>query len=184
MTADTHDPIRRAVAADAGAIAGVHVASWRETYVGIVPDATLAALSVPSRAAMWSRILGEPAAFAAAAAFVAEQDGTIVGFGSCGLQRTESLRTKGYEGEFHALYVLRSHQGRGLGQAMMQAMFRDLGGRRITAASLWVLRRNRDARQFYERIGGTVIGEKEDVRGADVLIEVAYGWRDLSALGA
>jgi hypothetical protein len=41
--------IRRASQSDARAIAEVHVASWRETYRGIVPDAFLDALSVAER---------------------------------------------------------------------------------------------------------------------------------------
>jgi len=47
-------------------------------------------------------------------------------------------------------------------------------------ASLWVLRDNRAARCFYECLGGEVIGEKEDRRGAVTLFELAYGCRDLS----
>src|SRR6185312_4321023 len=43
--------IRRARAADASAIAAVHVSAWRSTYPGILPDNFLARLSVPRQAA-------------------------------------------------------------------------------------------------------------------------------------
>jgi hypothetical protein len=42
--------IRTASVDDAPMLASMHVASRRETYVGILPDARLAALSVESRA--------------------------------------------------------------------------------------------------------------------------------------
>jgi hypothetical protein len=94
--------IRTATVADAPAIGFVHVEAWRETYVGIVPDHVLADLSVDRRAAMWGRILSDPSAPNASAAFVAERGGTIVGFGCCGLQRDEMLSAGGYGGEIKA----------------------------------------------------------------------------------
>ena len=43
--------IRRARPSDAIAIGAVHVAAWRSTYPGILPDGFLARLSVPRQAA-------------------------------------------------------------------------------------------------------------------------------------
>jgi hypothetical protein len=37
-------------------------------------------------------------------------------------------------------------------------------------------------RAFYERLGGVVVSEKEDVRPTAPLTEVAYGWRDVAGL--
>jgi hypothetical protein len=54
--------------------------------------------------------------------------------------------------------------------------------RHLEAATLWVLRENAGARRFYERIGGEVVGEKEDIRDQRIFIEVAYGWRNLAEL--
>jgi ribosomal protein S18 acetylase RimI-like enzyme len=174
--------IRTATVADAAAIGSVHVEAWRETYVGIVPDHVLAGLSVDGRAAMWGRILCNPTALNESAAFVAERGGTIVGFGCCGVQRAEMLNAQGYGGEFSAIYVLRSSQHRGFGLALMSAMAQELRRRHLEAATLWVLRENPGARRFYERIGGEVVGEKEDIRDQRIFIEVAYGWRNLAEL--
>jgi ribosomal protein S18 acetylase RimI-like enzyme len=60
----------------------------------------------------------------------------------------------------------------------------DLTSRGFSAASLWVLRENAVARAFYERFGGQVIYEREDVRGGATLVEVAYGWANLKTFGA
>lgn len=46
--------IRRANLSDASAIAGVHAASWQETYPGIVPDDFLKNLSVERRFVQWT----------------------------------------------------------------------------------------------------------------------------------
>ena len=114
--------IRVAGVADAAAIAAVHVEAWRETYVGIVPVQVLAGLSVDRRTEIWRRILTNPTAFSSSAVFVAERDGTVVGFGCCGMQRAESLSAQGYDGEISSIYVLHAFQRRGLGVALMSAM--------------------------------------------------------------
>jgi ribosomal protein S18 acetylase RimI-like enzyme len=169
-----------AAAAEAPDLAKMHVASWRETYPGLVPPALLAALSVAARTAAWSRILG--AQPRATTVLVAELDGTIVGFGACGAQRAEALKVKGYDGEISALYVLRAFQRRALGTRLLGAMAASLEASGFGGASLWVLRDNGPARRFYERYGGRVIAEKQDVRPEGVLLEVAYGWPDLTEI--
>jgi ribosomal protein S18 acetylase RimI-like enzyme len=183
MTSRISDLIRLAGAADAPAIAAVHVDAWRETYGGLVPAHLLAGLSVDRRTEVWTRIMSSPEAFNSSAVFVAEREGAVVGFGCCGLQRAENLGARGYDGEISAIYLLRSFQRCRLGSALMSAMGQELQRRKVHAASLWVLRDNTDARRFYEKLGGDIVADKQDIREDGVVLgEVAYGWRDLGAL--
>jgi len=172
--------LREANRADASIIGALHVASWRETYEGILPDETLAGLSVEARTAMWSTVLGDPDE--GTYVLVAEEGGNVVGFGSCGRQRDEALADAGFSGEIGTVYVLRSSQNRGAGRLLMAAMAEAMSSRGHMAASLWVLRENARARAFYEYLGGEMIGEKKDEQPEATLVEVAYGWRDLSRL--
>lgn len=174
--------LRRAIPSDAPALGAVHVASWHETYTGMLPDEMLASLSVEARTAMWTKILDDPAAFGGTAVYVAEDHGRVVGFGSCGQQRDESLLGLGFGGEISAIYVLRPHQRLNVGCSIMSMMAQALLEYGCTAATLWVLQDNVKARGFYERLGGVVISEKKDERPNTILFELAYGWRDLSLL--
>jgi ribosomal protein S18 acetylase RimI-like enzyme len=160
----------------------MHINSWRETYAGILPDATLAALSVEKRMAMWDEILREPESLGSTVVHLAEINGQLAGFGSCGSQRTKDLAIKGFSGEISALYVLRPFQGRGIGARLFRTMSSNLVNRAFKAASLWVLNENSVARRFYAQQGGRVVGEREDLRGDTVLTEIAYGWADLTEL--
>jgi ribosomal protein S18 acetylase RimI-like enzyme len=183
MTADRKiADIRIAAPDDAPALGSMHVASWRETYAGLLPDKMLSSLSPEARSAAWAKIMQEPATAQSTVIYLAEHQGTIIGFASCGAQRTESLNAKGYNGEVSAIYVLREFQKRKIGTRLFLAMSSDLRRRGFNAAALWVLRENLRARHFYERLGGKVIAEREDVRGAAVLVELAYGWPDLKEL--
>lgn len=174
--------LRRAKPEDASELGALHVASWDETYSGILPDAMLADLSVASRTARWAKILGDGTSSANTVVWLAEDQGRVVGFGSAGRQRDPGLEAKGFDAEISAIYVLRSHQRAGLGRALMAAMALTLRERAHCAASLWVLRENEIARKFYDRLGGIVVAEKEDVRPLATLVEVAYGWKNLSSL--
>ena len=174
--------IRVASVADAPTIARIHVTSWQETYAGLVPAETLARMSIEQRTAMWDLILGGPPDASVTSAFLAARGEDIVGFGSCGSQRSDDLERAGFDAEISALYVLRSAQRRGIGAALMRVMASKLLQRGHSGASLWVLRENGVARRFYEGLGGALAGERTDERRHGTLVEVAYGWPDLSVL--
>jgi ribosomal protein S18 acetylase RimI-like enzyme len=174
--------IRIATLDDAPALGAMHVASWHETYTGLLPDKMLASLSVESRAAAWAKIMQEPVTERSTVVYLAEHQGSVIGFGSCGAQRTESLKAKGYDGEVSGIYVLREFQKRKIGTQLFRAMSSDLISREFNAAALWVLRDNLKARRFYEHFGAKVIAEREDVRDGTVLVELACGWPDLEEL--
>ena len=174
--------IRVATLEDVPGLARMHVASWHETYSGILPDTMLSSLTVDGRAAAWAQIMRQPSTPGSTVIYLAEHEGIIIGFGSCGAQRTASLKDKGYDGEVSAIYVLRDFQKRKIGARLLAVMSLDLSRRAFSAAALWVLRDNLGARRFYERYAGQVIGEREDVRDGAALSEVAYGWPDLKQL--
>ncbi len=183
MTADRElANIRVATLHDAPALGSMHVASWRETYLGLLPDKILSSLSVQARALAWATIMQEPASEGSTVIYLAEHEGSIIGFGSCGAQRRNDLKNKGYDGEVSAIYVLREFQKRKIGARLLRAMSSDLVRRGFNAAALWVLRDNVRARRFYEHFGGKVIAEREDVRDGAVLVELAYGWPELKEL--
>lgn len=174
--------LRKANEADAAALGALHVASWHETYTGILPKDLLAGLSSEARGAMWRDILLQPDTFGCIGVLVAEHAGSMIGFGACGRQRDQTLDAAKFTGEFSAIYVLRSHQGRGIGRAIMAAMAAALLAAGHSAASLWVLRQNDRARRFYAGLDGIVVGERKDEQPNVTLTEDAYGWRDLMSL--
>ena len=85
--------IRRAVLADAEAMAAVHVASWESTYAGVLPAAYIAERTLAVRYAFWRDRLIE--ADPAVCIFVAcGDDGEVCGFASGGNGALYSKRPK------------------------------------------------------------------------------------------
>ncbi len=171
----TEYSIRRATLADAAALAEVHEATWRETYIGLMSEQMLDALTADARAEAWGRILSGETGYLATT-YVAERAGELVAFASCGEQRNQHFAAVGYAGEFAAVYVLKTAQRRGLGMGLMTTMMRDLEERGLTGFTLWVPRDNFPARSLYEQLGGVLIGQRKDDGRHGTLAEVAYGW--------
>jgi GNAT superfamily N-acetyltransferase len=74
--------------------------------------------------------------------------------------------------EVGALYVRVAHQRSGIGRKLLETIldhYRDIG---ISLLHVAVLSANRPAREFYERLGGTVSGTRLHPDGP----EVVYTW--------
>jgi ribosomal protein S18 acetylase RimI-like enzyme len=162
---------------DAEDLARVHVTSWRETYRGLLPDAFLARMSEAGHARRFARALLRPGPDDVTLA-AADRSG-LVGYAAGGPSRT---RTPG-EAEIATLYVLRQHQGHGLGATLMTDAARALAARGATSLMISVLRDNIKARGFYEHLGGQAEAPRQEPGpGGALLYEVAYRWPDISQL--
>ncbi|WP_433965569.1 N-acetyltransferase family protein [Tunturiibacter gelidiferens] len=167
--------IRVANERDAGAIAHVHVESWRTTYAGVVPEAYLASLKEAEREASWREWLTLDVDV-----YVAVLEGEVVGFVSGGAVREPVER---FDAELYAIYLLREFQGRGIGTALLKRLAGSLKARGLGSIMAWVLEDNSSG-GFYTRSGGVRGASKEMEVGGAMLPVVAYGWADLEAIVA
>ncbi len=164
--------LRLARLEDASQIAGVHVAAWREAYQGILTPETLAALQKEERLELWNTVLAGPSPWRVV--FVVEVWGEVVGFASGGDVRGVAGETE--DGELHALYLLKAHQGKGLGAALLRAVAVKLAKLGKTSLCAWVLEDNAQARGFYEAQGGRAEGCKVVEIGERPYQELRYVW--------
>jgi ribosomal protein S18 acetylase RimI-like enzyme/SAM-dependent methyltransferase len=139
--------IRRATLDDARAIAEVHVRAWQQGYRGVVPDGHLQSLSVERREAAWRQALSQ----SMSEVWVAADAGQVDGWISVGDSRDAGADER--TGELWAVYVDPGRWRRGVGRALWQQAEGHLRAAGFAAVTLWVLRDNRAARQFYEALG-------------------------------
>jgi GNAT superfamily N-acetyltransferase len=166
--------IRAAKPEDARAIAEVHLASWKTTYFGIIPQDYMDGLRVENGAAQWKTRLVE----GSSTVLVAEDAAGIFGFAAGG---TPLHPVDGYDAELGAIYMLATHQRQGAGRALVQRLAVELYRQGFTSLLVWALRGN-PACNFYQALGGVWIAEKAIEIGGKLLPEVAFGWRDLRVL--
>ncbi|MDT9718646.1 GNAT family N-acetyltransferase [Paenibacillus sp. ClWae2A] len=170
--------IRPAREGDAQGIAHVHTESWKTTYRGIVPEDFLDHLTIESRLSQWEKTIrsGEKDQILV----VAEQDdGNIVGFACGGKEREGKLP---YDGELYAIYLLKEVQQAGIGQQLATHVVNHLQIQNMKRLIIWALERN-PACRFYEKMGGTPVHTQSIRIAGQDLIEVGYGWEDLSLFG-
>ncbi|WP_418276437.1 GNAT family N-acetyltransferase [Isoptericola jiangsuensis] len=137
--------IRSATAADADAIAAVHLASWKSAHSHVLPADYLDSLSVEERAQSWRSILSGDSG----TTLVAEADGRTLGFASYGPSRDEDAEDGCLE--LYAIYLDPESWGRGVARDLIRTVLGDVSpGVRMT---LWVLSENPRAHHFYRRHG-------------------------------
>jgi len=126
-------------------MARVHVASWRETYRGVMRDDVLDDPGfVDRRERFWAAALTDPR-YGRNRIAVAELDGEVVGIAMSGPPADADAT---WPRQLYVLYLLASAHGSGAGAALLEAVV-DRG----EAASLWVADPNPRAQAFYRRQG-------------------------------
>lgn len=161
--------------ADAEAIARLHVASWREAYAGIVPQAILDAVDLDDRIARWRGYLAQEGV-----TFLAEVEGVAAGFIRAGAP-PEPLAA-GADGHVFALYVLRRHHRQGIGRRLLgltAAAWLRQGGQ---AMSVGVLTENTPALAFYQGVGASFVRAETYRWDGHDLPESIYVFRNLPDL--
>ena len=156
--------IREATEADLAFIRETHLASWRDAYRGMLPDAYLDGPVEADMRARWDR-LPEPAIVLVAPA----------GFACCLLGRPIP-----YVDNLHAAPGARRS---GTGRALMARLAAMLAARGQRAMALTVIDANARARGFYRAMGGAEGEPYEEVEGGARIAIRRVAW-DEDALRA
>lgn len=144
--------VRTAVPSDAAAMARVHVASWRSTYRGLMPDAMLDDPGfVARREGFWTTALTDER-FAANRVAVAVDDGAVVGIAMSGPVADADPGVR----HLYVLYLLDGHHGSGAGSALLDAVIEP-----TEPAVLWVADPNPRAQAFYRKRGFVADGVEQ-----------------------
>lgn len=169
---------RAITVADAATIAGVHSMSWRSAYRDILPDAYLDHDVHADRLAHWRHRLSEHSADDVG--MLALQDGNPVGFAFAVRDEHEQWGSL-----LDNIHVLPRARGHGIGRGLIDELVaRLLRAGSISGLYLWAYDANREARHFYESLGGKVI-HTEVVRtaGGGRAKAHVYAWASLRGLG-
>lgn len=140
--------IRSAEPSDAGGIARVHVAAWKSAYRGLLPDSTLAGLSVEDTEKHWRQRLAGPWG----EVLVLTREEQVVAFVGYGPTQDEGGDPE-QVGEIYVLYVTPDEWRRGHGTALTQAALDALRASGRAEVVLWVLDDNERAIAFYGAAG-------------------------------
>ncbi len=158
---------------DTEAIAHLYVDTWRTTYAGLLPDQVLIGMKPERFMFFFARALKHHSEII----LVCEDEASgIVAMGSAGANRNKGSK---FAGEVYTLYVSPDHQNAGIGERMLARLFQSLTRDGCDSAVVWVLALN-PSRFFYEAVGGSLVGDRDEQLWGTTLKEFGYGWEDLS----
>lgn len=166
MSTNTAISIRRARAGDAGQLAAVFDAAWREAYQGVIPGVALQRFIARRGPQAWTAMIGRGRGLAAM-----EAGGQIVAYAAYGRSRDRALRASG---EIDEIYVKPEYQGLGLGGRLFRAVRNDLADHGLARIGVWVLADNMRARAFYEALGGVAGPEAVERVSGCCLPKIGY----------
>ena len=125
----------------------VHWQTWREAYDDLLPAEFQETMTL-ERCRFFSQKYPENTLIA--------MDGMkVVGFISYGNFRDETIQA----GEIIALYVLKNYYGKGIAQELMKEALTTL--EQFSEIFLWVLKENKRAIAFYQKMGFIVDGQEK-----------------------
>lgn len=141
--------IRIATSADCYDLAVLHVLTWQQAYVGLIPQTFLGGLDLEldSRSEKWRHAIAENAV----SVLLDYDDDILVGFAACGKCRDSDAEPTW--GELNALYYLASYWGTGRAQILYHEALDHLKAGGNSIATLWVLDGNSRAIAFYQKQG-------------------------------
>ena len=125
----------------------VHWQTWREAYDDLLPEEFQETMTL-DRCRFLSQKYPENT-------LIAMDGKKVVGFISYGNYRDETIQA----GEIIALYVLKDYYGKGVSKQLMHAAFVALD--QFSEIYLWVLKDNKRAIAFYQKMGFTVDGPEK-----------------------
>ena len=125
----------------------VHWQTWREAYDDLLPEEFQETMTL-DRCRFLSQKYPENT-------LIAMDGKKVVGFISYGNFRDEAIQV----GEIIALYVLKDYYGKGVSEQLMHAAFVALD--QFSEIYLWVLKDNKRAIAFYQKMGFTFDGQEQ-----------------------
>lgn len=125
----------------------VHWQTWREAYDNLLPAEYQETMTL-DRCRFFSQKYPENT-------LIAMDGKKVVGFISYGNYRDKTIQA----GEIIALYVLKDYYGKGVSKQLMHAAFVALD--QFSEIYLWVLKDNKRAIAFYQKMGFTFDGQEQ-----------------------
>lgn len=125
----------------------VHWQTWREAYDDLLPADFQETMTL-EKCRFFSQKYPENT-------LIAMDGKKVVGFISYGNFRDETIQA----GEIIALYVLKDYYGKGVSKQLMHAAFVALD--QFSEIYLWVLKDNKRAIAFYQKMGFTFDGQEQ-----------------------
>lgn len=142
--------IRNIADKDKEEIADVYISSWKSAYKNILPNDYLNSLKKEDFDKEIDTVKN----------LVIEDNGKIIGIINFDKARDSDDK---YTGEIVAVYILEEYRRLGLGEILFESASLSLIKMGMNKVYLWVLKENKSARKFYEKMNMQISNETKSI---------------------
>ena len=160
--------IRNIKKEDIPQVVDIQISGWKTAYKGIIDDTFLTSMDREERIEMRNKDYNKNGFI------VAELNNEIVGFCRYIDNNSRSPEILDIDCEITALYTKPDLKGNSIGTKMFQYVLNKFKQLNKTKIIIWCLKENYPSRKFYEKMGGTIIGEKTINFGNKDYLEVGF----------
>lgn len=165
--------IRKAIKKDAKVIAKIKIDGWRSAYKGIVSQYYLSNMNIEKEAEKIENVIAKEDEEHKwdYYVYIADNVDKIFAFSAVSENKCKEYST---DCEIIALYVNPNYHRMGIGTNFLDHMKQDFAEKNLKNILIWCLEDNSNAKSFYEKNGGILVGEKDSTIGTQTLKQVGY----------
>lgn len=145
--------VRKVRYEDIERIVDINIKDWKKAYRGIIDDEILDNLDRNKKIEKWRKHYNN------GNVIVAEKNESVLGF--CRYDDKVTYENSNIDSEIIALYVDYEEIGNGIGRKLVEYVINDLKNKNKTKMVIWCLEENKNARKFYEKMGGRLVKEEK-----------------------
>ena len=160
--------IRNIKKEDIPQVVDIQISGWQTAYRGIIDDTFLNSINREERIEMRNKDYNQNSFI------VAELNNKIVAFCRYIENNSRSPETPEIDCEITALYTKPDLKGNGIGTKIFNYVLDEFKKLNKTKMIIWCLKENYPSRKFYEKMGGTILGEKTINFGNKDYLEVGF----------
>lgn len=160
--------IRNIKKEDIPQVVDIQILGWQTAYKGIIDDTFLNSMDRDERIEMRNKDYNQNGFI------VAEYNNEILAFSRYIDNNSFSPQTPDIDCEITALYTKPNLKGKGIGTKIFNYIINEFKQLNKEKMIIWCLKENYPARKFYEKMGGTIIGEKTINFGNKDYMEVGF----------
>ena len=145
--------IRKAKYDDIETIVDINIKDWKKVYKGIIDDEILDNLDKNKKIEKMRKHYNTENII------IAEKNKNILGY--CRYNDNAVYKNSNIDSEIIAIYVDYDNLGNGVGRKLVEYVMTDLKNKRKNKMIIWCLEKNKNARRFYEKMGGKLINDEK-----------------------
>lgn len=165
--------IREANLEDAKDIANIKISAWQSAYKGIISHYYLVNMDILNEEEKVKSIINNEDEKIKGKYYVYIADNALKTLGYCNIER-DFNKEYNTDATLHMLYVNPDYTNMGIGTQIFEYLKKELKEEGCNSILTTCFENNSNTRKFYEKNGGSIVGEQREKVGNQIINQIIY----------